>query len=166
MAIPPPDATAHAARHPRIKNDPRVGRSADGRTRLNDPINLSLIMHSPETTPQDDIDTLSTVLSYYRLVNKVVPVGSENEEIVEQLTGGNPRNVVVLPPDHPAINAAGQLQDRWGTPYFFHGLTRTEMDVWSAGADQTFGTSDDIKLGSSEDLDQELKLSIDNALAE
>lgn len=73
------------------------------------------------------------------------PVGT-NREITATLTGHNQLNLVALPPDHPAINARGELCDRWGTPYFFHQLSGTRMELISAGPDRERGTPDDIVL--------------------
>jgi len=35
------------------------------------------------------------------------------------------------------------LIDRWGTPYFFHVLSNTGMEIRSAGQDGEFYTEDD-----------------------
>ncbi len=71
------------------------------------------------------------------------PVGT-NAEIVKALTGGNAKGATYLPPDQQRLNANGELIDRWGTPYFFHQNSATEMEVRSAGPDMTLFTSDDI----------------------
>jgi hypothetical protein len=34
--------------------------------------------------------------------------------------------------------------DRWGTPYFFHQISATSMEIHSAGPDRKMGTEDDI----------------------
>jgi hypothetical protein len=73
------------------------------------------------------------------------PFGT-NREITATLTGRNQLNLVALPPDHPAINARGELCDRWGTPYFFHQISGTRMELISAGPDRQRGTPDDIVL--------------------
>jgi hypothetical protein len=52
----------------------------------------------------------------------------------------------VLPPDLASIDAQGRLLDRWGTPYFFHAVSRTELEIRSAGPDGKLGTDDDVPL--------------------
>ena len=42
------------------------------------------------------------------------------------------------------LNAAGELVDPWGTPYFFHQLSATEMEIHSAGPDKVMWTRDDL----------------------
>jgi hypothetical protein len=70
------------------------------------------------------------------------PVG-ENAEITAALTGGNSVHFGFIPPGHPAINRQGELCDRWGTPFRFHQLSGSQMEIRSAGADRQFGTADD-----------------------
>ncbi|MSU25210.1 MAG: hypothetical protein EXS32_15495 [Opitutus sp.] len=70
------------------------------------------------------------------------PVG-ENAEITAALTGDNPVKFSFLSPRHRAINARGELCDRWGTPFRFHQVSGTQMEIRSAGPDKKFGTGDD-----------------------
>lgn len=72
------------------------------------------------------------------------PVG-ENSEITAALTGANPLGFAFVPKSHPAINAAGELRDRWGTPFRFHQRSGTQMEIRSAGPDRKFGTADDVE---------------------
>lgn len=101
-------------------------------------------LHRKDTTPDEDLAVLQMLLDEYRRVLREGPTG-ENAEIVAALTGANPRGVALIASDHPAIQADGQLVDRWGTPYFFHALSGQEMEIISAGPDQTLGTADDIR---------------------
>lgn len=71
------------------------------------------------------------------------PVGT-NAEIVKALTGGNPKRATYLPSDLIRLNENGELVDRWGTPYFFHANSATDMEVRSAGPDKRLYTEDDI----------------------
>jgi hypothetical protein len=116
----------------------------------------------PATAPDPDrsqlLDDLNrptgTIQSDLRLLHEVFaawqtnfprggnPVG-ENVEIVRSLTGDNPLNLALVPKDHPALNPAGELTDRWGTPFRFHQLSGTRMEIRSAGPDRRFGTADD-----------------------
>lgn len=70
------------------------------------------------------------------------PVG-ENHEITAALTGANRHDFAFLPRTHRAINARGELCDRWGTPFRFHQMSGTHMEIRSAGPDRKFATVDD-----------------------
>ena len=72
------------------------------------------------------------------------PVGT-NPEITKALNGGNQKSVVFLDPDAGLrINDKGELIDNWGTPFFFHQLSRTVMEIHSAGPDRKMWTADDL----------------------
>jgi hypothetical protein len=79
----------------------------------------------------------------YRTVLGENPVGT-NAEIMKSITGGNPRQVNLGPPEGQSLNKAGELVDRWGTPYFFHQLSGKEMEIRSAGPDKELYTADDL----------------------
>jgi hypothetical protein len=72
------------------------------------------------------------------------PVGT-NPEITSQLTGNNPKHINFLS-SQPGmqIDASGELVDAWGTPYFFHQLSGSDMEIHSAGPDKMMWTSDDL----------------------
>ena len=72
------------------------------------------------------------------------PVGS-NSEITKALNGGNPKEVKFLNEESGLrINGRGELMDYWGTPFFFHQLSGTEMEIRSAGPDRKMWTADDL----------------------
>jgi hypothetical protein len=72
------------------------------------------------------------------------PVGT-NPEITAALNGGNPREVKFIDEQSGLrINKNGELVDYWGTPFFFHQLSATEMEIRSAGPDRKMWTSDDL----------------------
>ncbi len=77
------------------------------------------------------------------------PVG-ENAEITAALVGDNPAKFAFIPRRHRAINAGGELCDRWGTPFRFHQISGRQMEIRSAGPDRKFGTADDAAIGSPE----------------
>ena len=70
------------------------------------------------------------------------PVGL-NVEITASLTGRNKLRLDLIPADHPAINAAGELCDRWGSPFIFHQISGDIMELRSAGPDRVAYTEDD-----------------------
>jgi hypothetical protein len=44
------------------------------------------------------------------------------------------------------MNSNGELMDRWGTPIFFHALSKDQMEIRSAGPDRVMWTADDVIL--------------------
>jgi hypothetical protein len=94
--------------------------------------------------PPEDLEILQNVFAAYRRVFGENPTGGLNAEIVGGLTGKNARRLAILPPDLDAINADGELLDRWGAPYFFHPVSRQVMEVRSAGPDGQLWTRDDV----------------------
>ena len=71
------------------------------------------------------------------------PVGT-NPEITRALQGENPKQINFLKDDGNRVNSQGELVDAWGTPYFFHQLSGTEMEIRSAGPDRVLWTDDDL----------------------
>jgi hypothetical protein len=71
------------------------------------------------------------------------PVGT-NPEITKALSGDNPKQVNFLKADGNRVNSNGELVDAWGTPYFFHQISGTEMEIRSAGPDRIMWTLDDL----------------------
>ena len=94
--------------------------------------------------PATALENMRTVLRQYALRFGGNPIGN-NREITAAVSGQNPRQVVFLNPDDGLqINARGELVDNWGTPYFFHQLSATEMEIRSAGPDRKMWTADDL----------------------
>ena len=72
------------------------------------------------------------------------PVGV-NSEITSALNGNNPKKINFIDPQAGMrINANGELVDAWGTPFFFHQLSGTDMEIRSAGPDKKMWTIDDL----------------------
>ncbi len=95
----------------------------------------------PEATQA--LDKVQLMLRDYRTLSGENPVGT-NAEITKALMGGNPKHAMLGPADGQGINAQGELIDQWGTPYFFHQMSGTHMEIRSAGPDQKMWTSDDV----------------------
>jgi hypothetical protein len=108
-------------------------------------LDLAKELNAPEKTIQDDLRVLDGVFSVYQtnFLKDGNPTG-ENAEITATLTGKNKLHVAFIAPDHPAINAKGELCDRWGTPFFFHQQSGFKMEIRSAGPDRQRGTADDV----------------------
>ena len=108
---------------------------------------LAKDLNSPATDIRADLRLVSGIIETFRtnFLQSGNPVGT-NAEITGALTGKNKFNVAFLPPKHPAINRAGELCDRWGTPFFFHAESATKMEIRSAGPDKKMWTDDDVVL--------------------
>lgn len=104
-------------------------------------------LNQPAGTIQSDLRLLQELFAAWRtnFPRDGNPVG-ENAEITRSLTGANALNLALVPKEHAAINRAGELTDRWGTPFRFHQLSGTRMEIRSAGPDRRFGTDDDAVL--------------------
>ena len=95
-------------------------------------------------TPVTVLENMRSVFRQYNLRFHENPVG-DNAEITRILRGENPKQVIFLQPDDGMrVNSRGELVDNWGTPYFFHQLSRSEMEIRSAGPDSRMWTSDDL----------------------
>jgi len=102
---------------------------------------------SPSIAPPDaeamiDVDKVNLMIRDYRTLAGENPVGT-NAEIMSALMGGNPKQAQLGPPEGIPLNEKGELIDRWGTPYFFHQLSRDHMEIRSAGPDRIMWTEDD-----------------------
>ncbi len=106
-------------------------------------------LHDPGTGPHDDLRIVDGALRNYleSVRGADAPPLGFNEEIVRALAGANPLGVAFIPPQHPAIDGAGRLCDRWGTPYHFHPLAAAVFEIRSAGPDRRLFTGDDGVLG-------------------
>jgi hypothetical protein len=91
-----------------------------------------------EADPQ--FGTVREMLRDYRARLGENPVGT-NEEITRALLGKNPGGANFESSEMKIEN--GKLVDRWHHPYLFHQLSRTEMEIRSAGPDGVMWTTDD-----------------------
>jgi len=69
---------------------------------------------------------------------------SANEDWADLLRGKNFAQEKFISDTNVALNAKGQLIDRWGTPLFFHALGGGRYEIRSAGPDKTLWTADDV----------------------
>lgn len=92
-----------------------------------------------------ELDQVQMTLRDFRTVHGENPVGT-NAEITRALMGDNLKQIKLPVPSGSQLNAAGELSDRWGTPYFFHQVSKTQMEVRSAGPDRTMWTNDDRQM--------------------
>lgn len=144
-APPPAPNGAPAAQAPGATRTPDAPRRPEAappeRSTLADALN------APNTDIRADLRLVSEILDTFRtnFLQTGNPTGT-NAEITAALTGQNRLRLALIPPDHPAINRAGELCDRWGTPFFFHAESATRMDIRSAGPDRKMWNEDDVVL--------------------
>ena len=85
------------------------------------------------------------VLREYRRAYGEFPVGS-NADITRALRGDNQKKIIFVTENEASISARGEILDAWQTPYFFHQLSGTRMEIISAGPDRRMWTADDLKV--------------------
>lgn len=102
-------------------------------------------LNAPHHDVEDDLIIVRDLFSEYHLLFRTFPTGT-NAEMTAALTGANSRGMTIVPPDSPHVNTAGELVDRWGTPFFFHSISRRELEVRSAGPDREMWTEDDVQV--------------------
>jgi hypothetical protein len=128
---------------------PTAAPAVAGVAQAPDPERSTLLdgLNQPTGTIQSDLRLVQEVLVAWRtnFPRDGNPVG-ENAEITRALTGANTLKLALVPKDHPALNVAGELTDRWGTPFRFHQLAGDRMEIRSAGPDRRFGNADDAVL--------------------
>jgi hypothetical protein len=97
----------------------------------------------PEVEGRVEVENVQFMLRDFRTRMGENPVGS-NAEIMKAVMGENPAKARLGPPQGQGLNEQGELIDKWGTPYFFHQLSKDQMEVRSAGPDRKMWTSDDV----------------------
>lgn len=103
---------------------------------------------SASSAPAMDAETvlsnLRITVNQYRSMFGGNPVGT-NPEITRALNGDNPKQVKFINEEAGLrINGREELVDYWATPFFFHQLSGTEMEIRSAGSDKVMWTADDL----------------------
>jgi hypothetical protein len=100
---------------------------------------------SPEEIQRvlDAIDNLGFVFRDHAAALGGNPVGT-NAEITAALRGDNAKQLKLEIPDGSTVNDRGELCDPWGTPWFFHQLSGTRMEIRSAGPDRVLHSDDDF----------------------
>ncbi len=116
-----------------------------------DPATLANVPPSPlaralgarATPPGQEPGIVMELLVFYRRQFGAFPAGEDNRQIVNALLGANPQKLPILPSDHPRLSSGGELLDAWDQPFFFHQISRDEVQVRSAGPDRQLFTDDD-----------------------
>jgi hypothetical protein len=107
---------------------------------------IAAALNAPGSSVGRDLDIISQIFDAWlsNFPSEGNPVG-ENAEITAALMGDNRLQLALIPKGHRAVNENGELCDRWGTPFRFHQLSGTRMEIQSAGPDRKFATADDAK---------------------
>ena len=139
-----------------IRNDTKSQEKADSPPLGSLPSDRLLAGYGDDSQPPlEDLKKLNRVLlGYFSVVKDVTrhPIGG-NADLAAALLGENANDRVFIRPDHPALNQAGLLIDRWGTPLFVHPIAARELDLRSAGPDKRLFTTDDVVLNSDGSVD-------------
>lgn len=101
----------------------------------------------PNLPPENDLTLMSRLMENSLLLLKSAanrPL-SANEDWADLFRGKNAAREEFLPAQHIALNAQGQLIDRWQRPLFFHALGGGRFEIRSAGPDGVMWTEDDIQ---------------------
>ena len=90
-----------------------------------------------------DMEKIGLMLRDFRTFEGENPTGT-NAEIMKSLMGDNSRGATLGPPEGMTVNGNGELVDQWGTPFFFHAVSRDVMEIRSAGPDRRMWNDDDL----------------------
>ena len=93
----------------------------------------------------EDLSAVDATIRSFQTVHGENPIGS-NAEITGALLGKNLKQIKLEVPTGSRLNSEGEMCDRWGTPYFFHQVSGTEMEIRSAGPDRQMWTGDDSQM--------------------
>ena len=147
---PPNNIPAPITAHPALSNE--AGESQPGpvtppppTAAISSPVAQAMTAPNPDDPrPVTLLENVRTAVIQYGSMFGGNPVGN-NSEITKALNGGNPKQVNFIKSEAGMhINGNGELVDSWGTPFFFHQLSGTQMEIRSAGPDRTMWTSDDL----------------------
>ena len=137
-----PSNAASAA--PATANSPTIARPTPAPLPPVTPYQLGSPDHPPAMAPETVLSNMRIVIQAYGSRFGGNPVGT-NPEITRALIGENPKEVRFITEESGLrINGRGELVDYWGTPFFFHQLSGTEMEIHSAGPDKIMWTADDL----------------------
>lgn len=101
-------------------------------------------LNAREGSGVEDLRIVFDLFRHYREEYGGFPTGEDNAAIVNALTGNNPQRMAFIPREHPAINAQGEMVDRWQKPLFFHIIGSDAVEIRSAGPDGEMYSPDDL----------------------
>lgn len=139
VEIPLPPALPSAL--PPVANAPAAAIPATPPAGIVSPGSVNEVPATAEDTTED-LSAIDTAIRNFRDVIGENPIGS-NAEITSALLGNNLKQIKLELPAGSSLNGNQEMCDRWGTPYFFHQISATEMEIRSAGPDRQMWTGDD-----------------------
>ena len=149
MPLPGPRTVA-AASTPASSNSEAAAPAGAGSAIANplaasaQPFTLGSADSPPNMDAATVLSNMRVTINQYRSMFGENPVGT-NAEITKALNGDNPKQARFIKEELGLrINGSGELVDYWGTPFFFHQLSGTEMEIHSAGPDKVMWTADDL----------------------
>ena len=138
-AVPPRPART-ASGTPVFASDSNIPEAGEPAT---EPGPLAVPVNPPDPAAATRMEQVAFMIRDFRNALAQNPTGT-NAEITAALLGGNLKQIRFPVPEGSTVNAQGELCDFWGHPYFFHQFSGTEMEIRSAGPDQTLWTPDDL----------------------
>jgi hypothetical protein len=139
-AAPPRPAARTASGTPVFASDSNIPEAGEPPTA---PGPLAVPVNPPDPAAATRMEQVAFVIRDFRNALAQNPTGT-NAEITAALLGGNLKQIRFPVPEGSTVNAQGELCDYWGRPYFFHQLSAADMEIRSAGPDQTLWTPDDL----------------------
>ena len=113
-------------------------------TATNEATEVAGIASATNLAPATILENMRAAIRDYGSMFGGNPVGT-NIEITRALNGDNPKEAKFIRAEAGLrLNGKGELIDSWGTPFFFHQLSGTEMEIRSAGPDKVMWTADDL----------------------
>lgn len=105
---------------------------------------LAASLGTDRVPPEREPEVVLEILKAFKRVTGAYPVAEDNASLVRLVSRGTPGGYQLLPTEHPRYDQDGALVDAWGTAYFFHHLSRTAIEIRSAGPDKILYTPDDL----------------------
>lgn len=102
-------------------------------------------MTNPDTPPERELEIIQELVSLQQRAGGAT-IG-DNGDVTLALVGNSEKGVW-LPRSSSRIRD-GLLQDRWGSPYWFHPNAVNQIEIRSPGPDKELFTSDDLILNGS-----------------
>ena len=143
------ESSGPTVRHESKKQPPEIRVTSQPLAVVNPLVGEAILQDyaASSATSQQDLTLVSHLLENFALLvkgNDPLPLGA-NEEIAAALRGRNRLQQRFVPDTSPLFNAKGQIVDRWGTPLYFHAISRDRLEVRSAGPDKVMWTEDDVQ---------------------
>jgi len=103
------------------------------------------VPESEITALESDLEHVGMMVRQFRDALGENPIGT-NAEIMKAVLGDNLKQAKIGAPEGQNLNGEGELVDRFGHPYFFHQVSKNQMEIRSAGPDGVMWTGDDRQI--------------------